>query len=169
MADLDTDQAISEGQLRRHYGLSTTDLPSDFKFVNAFLAPSQGSLDYQQVRFIGLSARVKRLEGSSLRHLAGIAEMRHILGADRNVWVSLAAARRKPRMPDALWKTARGSVAIEYDIGSYSPKQIRDKAMDFRRYSDQLWGTSSRERARHLSHLLRQLSHRHTVHYAPWC
>ena len=155
-SDLETDHAISEGQLRRHYDLSTTDLStSDFKFVKAFLAPSQGSLDYQQVMFIGLSSKLKRLEGSSLRHLAGIAEMRRVLKADTSHWTSLAAARRQPRMPDALWETTEGLVAVEYDVGSYSPKQIRGKAGSFRRYAGQVWGTPSCERAKHLKCLLK--------------
>ena len=167
-SDLETDQVISEGQLRRHYGFTLTDLaPGDFTLVEAFLAASQGSLNYQRVMFIGLSSRLKRLESSSLRHLAGIAEMRHILGADTDCWTSLAAARRQPRMPDALWETARGFVAVEYDVGSYSPCQIRKKARSFRQYVRQVWGTPSRERLRHLNYLLQpaDLSYMYALWY----
>ena len=170
LVDLKTDQAISEGQLRRHYALEIPDLKAkDFTLVKAFLAPSQGSFDYQQVTFIGLSSRLKRLESSSLRHLAGIAEMRRVLAADVDTWTSLAEARRQPHKPDALWATARGFVAIEYDIGSYSPTQIEEKAKSFKRYSGQIWGTPSQERVKHLRYLLGQVSHQYIVYYTSWC
>ena len=170
LINLETDQAISEAQLRRHYALEIPDLKADdFTLVKAFLAPSQGSFNYRKVTFIGLSSKLKRLEASSLRHLAGIAEMRRILAADTNNWTSLAAARRQPHKPDALWVTARGLVGIEYDIGSYSPVQISEKARSFKRYAWQVWGTPSGERAKHLRFLLRQVDCHYEVYRAGWC
>ena len=167
--DLETDQAVSEGQLKRHYGHSVADLPpSDFTIAKVFLAPSQGSLDYQKVMFIGLSSKVRRLEGSSLRHLAGIAEMRRILKADTDHWTSLAAARRQPRMPDALWETAEGLVAVEYDVGSYSPTQIRDKARSFRRYVGQVWGAPSQDRVKHLGHHISNFENHYNTLFVLW-
>ena len=167
-SDPETDHAISEEQLKRHYDFLITDLAvSDFTLVKAFLAPSQGSLDYQKVMFIGLSSKMKRLESSSLRHLAGIAEMRRVLKADTDHWTSLAAARRQPRMPDALWETTRGCVAVEYDVGSYSPTQIQEKVKSFKRYVGQVWGTPSQERMKHLNHLLQSANP--SCVYAPWC
>ena len=167
--DLETDRVLSSGQLKRYYGLSLIELENcNFKSVETFLAPSRGSLCYGQVTFVGLSSRLGRLEGNSLRHLAGIAEMRHVLGAPAGDWTSLAAARQQPRTPDAFWETARGLLAIEYDVGSYSPTQIKEKAKSFKRYAGQIWGTPSRQRVRHLWHLLKPLDRHCVVLFAEW-
>ncbi len=167
--DLATDRVLSSGQLKQYYSLSVNELKdTDLKFVEAFLSPSRGSIRYAQISFVGLSSSIGRLEGNSLRHLAGIAEMRRVLGALPEDWTSLAAARQQPRTPDAFWETERGLLAIEYDVGSYSPTQISEKAKSFKRYAGQVWGAPSRQRVRHLWHLLKPLDSHCVVLYVAW-
>jgi hypothetical protein len=168
-ASLEVDHVLSAGQLERHYGLSLGDLDSEgFTLIEAFLSPSQGSRQYTKVRFVSLYRNHRKLESNALRHLAGVAEVRHVVGGVLGDWRSLAAARGQPLTPDALWETPRGRLAIEYDAGSYSPTQIKDKAKAFRHYAGQVWGTSSRQRVRHLWHLLHLIEHRCIVAFAPW-
>lgn len=167
--DLQTDGALSGGQVHRHYGLSHDCLEdTHLSLVTAFLAPTQGSTCYREMQFVTPSPKLARLNAASLRHLAGVAELRRILGADPSNWQSRAAARYRPHTPDALWQTPRGIFAIEYDVGSYSRSQILRKGSTFRRYKGQIWGTPSRPRVRHLWHLLQPVDRRSVVIYASW-
>ena len=155
IGDLEVDQAISVGQAVRHYGLGADDLPGKVVPIEAFVAATHGGNRYRQVAFVALSKRLARLSGASLRHLSGVAETRRLLGAPPSSWQRLAA-RRRPHRPDALWHSPQGTVAVEYDAGSYSSAQVTLKLDRLRRagYAGQFWGTPSAARRRHLEHLI---------------
>ena len=56
---LEADRVLSSSQLKRHYGLSLDELESgDFKYVEAFLAPSRGSIHYDKVTFVSLVSAI---------------------------------------------------------------------------------------------------------------
>ena len=75
---------------------------------------------YQRVQFVTLERKVARYPAASLRHLAGVAEMRRLIGAPREQWCSEASKRFASEVPDASLGHPRGNVAVEYDAGSYS-------------------------------------------------
>ena len=81
----------------------------------------------------------ERIERPALRHLAGITAMRHALGANADDWENHADRAAAPLIPDALWTPpedhplAGGTVAIEYDAGSYDPQRVYDKLSEFER------------------------------------
>lgn len=168
MLDLQTDRALSDGQLRRHYGLDTSQLGKPFLHCKAFCAPTYGSQAYARVTFVTLERKVTRLGAASLRHLAGAAEMRRLLGAPREAWRSDAQARSAVEVPDALWFTPQGEIAIEYDAGSYSTKRISAKAFAYRRYAGQVWGSPSRKHVAHLTRLLQAVGEKMPPLYALW-
>ncbi|HEX7021327.1 MAG TPA: replication-relaxation family protein [Trueperaceae bacterium] len=163
------DRALSTGQVQRRYGLAESALQaSGLPLATAYLAPTRGSYRYRRVVFVVATRKLARLDPNSLRHLAGVAELRALLGVAGDAWRSAAAARYRPNTPDAFWKSERGTIAIEYDVGSYSRTQILAKARTFLAYASQIWGSSSLARTRHLQHLLEQTDGSARVLYAPW-
>lgn len=167
-ADLEVDHALSEGQVLRHYGLSLTAL-NDFALAEAHLAITRGSYRHQRTNFVVCPSRLTRSTGPSLRHLAGVAEMRRLLGAAPEDWQSVAEARHRLYIPDAAWTTPEGVIAIEYDVGSYGPRQVLTKARTFNSYARQIWGAPTLTRARHLAHLLSAEGLRASAVTAVWC
>ena len=166
--DLEPDQVLSFGQVARHYGLTLSKLPNDVFVFDAFLAPTHHSMAYQRVQFVTLERKVARYPAASLRHLAGIAEMRRLIGAPREQWCSEASKRFTSEMPDAVWASPRGNVAVEYDAGSYSPSKIASKALAFKNYEGQVWGSPSRRRVAHLTALLQNVNEFTPPIFAPW-
>lgn len=166
--DLTVDRALSEGQVLRHYGISVAAL-NGFALAEAYLAVTRGSYRHQHTNFVVCPARLRQATGPSLRHLAGVAEMRRLLGAAPEQWESVAEARHRLYIPDAVWSTPEGTVAIEYDVGSYTPRQVLTKARTFDSYTRQIWGAPTLARTRHLGHLLAAGGLRATAITAVWC
>ena len=81
--DLEADRVLSSGQVARHYDLNLSDLPSSIFAFDAFLALTHHSMAYQRVRFVTLERKVAQYPAASLRHLAGVAEMRRLLSVPR--------------------------------------------------------------------------------------
>lgn len=165
---LEVDRALSAGQVARRYDLDVRRLGKPFVLVEAFAAPTYGSRSYQRVAFVTLERKVGRLNAASLRHLAGVAEVRRALDAPPEAWQNDAAARHGAEVPDALWSTPKGEVAIEYDAGSYGRARITAKALAYGRYAGQVWASPSRKHVRHLSILLPKLGVATPPLYAPW-
>lgn len=166
---LTADRALTSGQLGRYYQLPLQIAEVAGLYIHTVhVAATQGGYQYQAVRFISTDADVTRLDANSLRHLAGVAETRHVLGAPWSVWTSHAGARFQPHEPDATWRTADGVVAIEFDAGSYQRTQIESKAQVFSRYASQVWASSSRARARYLKHTLTTLGVEASVVFVDW-
>lgn len=126
-----------------------------------------GLTKHQQPRsvvFVCSSRAVARLHPNQLRHLAGVAEMRQLLGAKPGAWHSEAERERTLLYPDAVWQTLAGKVAIEFDTGSYNPKQLEQKCWAYaRNYSGQVWGTPSPLRAGRLRYRLAQAANARVI------
>jgi len=167
---LATDQVLSLGQLERHFNLSETDVRRlGVRVFGVAVSKTKGSTRQANYQFVIRKGKQAPQDGATVRHLTGTAEMRHLLGAPHDVWVSDAGRRWAKHKPDALWTTPQGVVAIEYDAGSYDPTRIADKLMSFKAgYVGQIWGTPSRARAEHLRDLARNLVPDLYVLYAPW-
>lgn len=165
---LEVDRALSAGQVARRYDLDVCRLGKPFILVEAFTSATYGSQNYQRVAFVTLERKVSRLNAASLRHLAGVAEMRRYLNAPPEAWQNDAAARHAVEVPDALWLTPEGGIAIEYDAGSYGRARITTKALAYRRYAGQVWASPSRKHVRHLTTLLPMLDVATSPFYAPW-
>ena len=123
---------------------------------------------YQRVQFVTLERKVTRYPAASLRHLAGITEMRRLIGAPREQWRFEASTRFASEVPDAVWTRPQGDTAIEYDAGSYSASKITSKALAFKRYEGQVWGSPSRRRVAHLTALLQNVNEFAPPIFAPW-
>ncbi|WP_114313605.1 hypothetical protein [Thermus caldifontis] len=143
------DGVWTSGQVER-WGL---EVPSSARVVEGYL----GLTHYQKsrpVRFFVKESLI-HLPLTTLRHLAGVAEMRLLLGVDPPFWRVFHRQVHPVEEPDAVWFTPNGPVAVEYDVGSYSRGRVRAKAVAFAtRYVGQVWGTPAKERARTLVLLL---------------
>ncbi len=167
---LATDHVLSVGQLARHHDLSEEEARS--LGVRAFavsLSKTQSSNCYDLYRFVIRKGKRAPEDGGTVRHLTGAAEMRYLLGADHDSWISDAGKQRVKSKPDATWTKPEGVIAIEYDSGCYDPKRIADKLMSFKAgYTSQIWGTPSKDRVGTIKKLARNIVPDLEVHFAPW-
>jgi hypothetical protein len=106
-------------------------------------------------RFFLASARMRHMKDPYLAHHAGLAEMRQQLGVmpDKKIWQLEPRSRLSYEQPDALWHSPYGTVAIEYDTGSYSSLTIQKKREAFRDrgFSATVWGVPSVKRQQRLT------------------
>lgn len=166
---LGTDHVLSVAQLERHYGMSEAEARAlGARVFIKSVSKTTNSID-ERHRFIAPGRKHMHLDDASLRHLTGVAEMRQLLGAPHDAWVSDAAKRHARSVPDATWTTPEGVIAIEYDAGSYGPEQITDKLRSFKaNYVGQRWGTPIMKRVAHLKKLAASTEPELVVFYAPW-
>ena len=104
----------------------------------------------------GMGARPSVAGEREFAHSAGLAELRWLLGADRErvvkedglrAWAA-ASGRWTEAMPDALWWNGDELVALEYDHGSYGPALVARKLRALASLADRVvWGTSVASRA----------------------
>lgn len=167
-ADLEVDRVLSEGQLIRHYGCVVADLSQNAFVFSAYLAPTHHSMSYGKFQFVTLERKVTALAASAIRHLAGVAEMRRLLNAPREQWRCQTRISFASEQPDALWERPEGDIAIEYDAGSYSPQQIRQKVYSFKHFKGQIWGSPSQRRVNHLDSFLQEAGETVASIFAPW-
>jgi Replication-relaxation len=149
---LQTDLALTERQVRHHYGLEIPDcLERGLSVLALELAPTTSSTQKRPVRIVTLEP-AERFD-FEWRHLVGVAEMRHRLGANPEDWHGLNHAAQTA--PDAVWQRGLETWAIEFDAGSYSRAVVAQKVLRFRAaYDHQIWATASEARARTLTPLL---------------
>ncbi|WP_448376672.1 hypothetical protein [Fervidobacterium sp.] len=168
LEDLRVDLALSEGQVLAWYDLSLETLfPMSGKIftekglsLREVLLPEGRSL--RRVRFLAVDLLAKA-QSTTLRHLAGLATLRRLLGA-REGWRVNPEVRAD--RPDAVW----GQVAVEYDAGEYSVPTLRRKLGAFEAYPAQLWGTVSPRRRRLILELAKEMriQNLEEVFEAPW-
>ncbi len=160
------DLALSEGQVARWYRLSLEEAASSFPARGtvrsvALRLPGKG---VATVRFL-VHPRLREASSGTLRHLAGLAEMRRLLGVPPEAWT--LGAEPGSTIPDALW----GDVVVEYDAGEYPRPVLRNKLAAFERRAPlQVWGTVSDRRRELILRLAGEMSIRnlHQVLVAPW-
>jgi hypothetical protein len=130
----------------------------------AWVPPTARSRRLARVEFVLL--RDRELPPASLRHVCGIAEMRHMLLPGLLSWKPLAPhALIDTGEPDALGEDPLGVFAVEYDAGSYTPEQVARKAEAYRSaYGRQVWGAPTSPRAAWLRSLVPDAE----VLHAPW-
>ena len=167
---LATDHVLSVGQLRRHHGMSEEEAWSlGARAFAVSLSKTQSSNRYGLYRFVARKGKRVPDDGGTVRHLTGAAELRYLLGAPHDAWVSDAGKQRVKSKPDAIWTTPEGVVAIEYDSGCYDPERIVTKLTSFKAgYASQIWGTPSKDRINTIKKLARNIAPGLEVHYAPW-
>jgi hypothetical protein len=168
LEDLRVDLALSEGQVLAWYGLSLEKLfpTSGMSFLKneallrEVLLPEGRFL--RKVRFIALKG-LKDAQATSLRHLAGVATMRRLLGVKEGWRVNPGVGVDRP---DALW----GEVAVEYDAGEYSVPTLRRKLGAFEGYPAQVWGVASGRRRGLILRLAEEMGIQNLVEVleAPW-
>lgn len=167
---LETDITLSLSQLRRHYGLTTeasralgllTHMPKVGRTKQSVGRP---------IRFFLLSKhrRYASLKGHDLRHLAGIAEMRHRLKAPSRDWLTHSLGTPQGGVPDAEWQYKHERAAIEFDAGSYDRAKLTAKAEAFSRYDEQIWGAATEGRVTYLREHFVQAGIHAMVIFACW-
>lgn len=158
--DLELDLALSEGQIYRWYGLSLKNLFPTWGTVREVVL-GVGAAP-RLVRFL-VHPRLQEASPTTLRHLAGLAEVRRLLGV-REGWEVLFQG--DGYRPDALWK----GMAVEYDAGEYSPKTLRVKLGAFEAYPAQIWGTTSESRRRRILRYAQEMGIQNPLQVlvAPW-
>jgi hypothetical protein len=142
---LETDLVLSERQVWRHYGATLEDCERNGYAVRSVLvAPTVHRKATRPVQFVSLEPQT--LEDYELRHLAAVAEVRHVLRADPRNWRVVQHAASTS--PDAIWRHGLETWAIEFDAGAYSRATLLEKARSFRaRYDDHIWAVASVSRA----------------------
>lgn len=149
------DLALSEGVLRRWYGLSLEEVEGE-GMVREVLGPG-----LRPVRFL-VHEKAKDLSWDALRHLSGLAELRHRLGVKEDWKVNPKGLRDKP---DALWQ----GMAVEYDAG-YPMVEVREKLGRYETYPGQIWGVHAGARQHALLGLAAKMGIKNLVQVleAPW-
>ncbi|NJK43598.1 MAG: hypothetical protein HC933_04395, partial [Pleurocapsa sp. SU_196_0] len=125
---LETDVALSERQLMRHYGNTLEACrQAGLTMQSALIAPTVHRQTQHAVNFVLLETRERT--GFELRHLAAIAEARHLLQADTRDWQTIEHANRSS--PDAVWQRDGESWAVEFDAGAYAVSTLLEKVQAF--------------------------------------
>ena len=139
--DLETDLALSERQVVRHYGLMLEDcFEAGLEVQSVLIAPTVHRKATREVNFVLLEPR--DFAPFELRHFAGIAEARHHLQADARDWQVMQHAVQTS--PDASWQRGNEMWAVEFDAGAYSRATVLEKAQAFRAgFDGQVWAVSS--------------------------
>ena len=142
--DLETDLALSERQVVRHYGLMLEDcFKAGLKVQSVLIAPTVHRKATREVNFVLLEPR--DFAPFELRHFAGIAEARQHLQADARDWQVMQHAAQTS--PDASWQRGIETWAVEFDAGAYSRATVLEKAQAFRAgFDGQVWAVSSSQR-----------------------
>jgi hypothetical protein len=149
---LETDLALTERQAQRQHSVNFEECcDAGLTITPAFIAPTARSSRRRWVNFVSLEPL--NLEGFELRHIAGVAELRHLLGADPRSWQVLGHAAETS--PDAMWHRGLEIWAVEFDAGAYTLKTVQRKARAFEAgFDGQVWGVASSERAQVLGDVL---------------
>lgn len=177
-ADLVVDRVIGASAARAHYGVSKERAAAAGLLVRElWLGRTARSKVAEEPRpTVIVSPREKRLltaRESTLRHLAGVTATRLHVGAPAAAWRNEGGAPLALLEPDGYWQRPdvhEGAVwAIEYDTGSYSSKQVRQKMLEFRRtHGYQVWGVASEKRVPLVERLRLGTDSPGQVHYVPW-
>lgn len=151
--DLQVDHVLSAGQLRRRYGLvldgrGARDLGlcwTERTVTTVHNSPSS----VLHLGFVVLPD-LHRAEGWRLGHAAGTAEVRSLLGVERESWRSTAAeVGFHTATPDAVFASSAGLAAVEFDTGSYGREVVQTKLRAHCAFpGGAVWATSGERRSR---------------------
>ena len=155
---LETDKALTGRQLWHYHGIHPK-LLTGLGRREVTLSPRHGWTDRPiTVQFYGLrQSDLDRLRVTDLRHLAGIAKIRHQLAVPADNWSVVSHGRRSRQeqglrtdtdfLPDAEYVDAAGLIAVEFDASTYTTSRVREKLAAFgTHYDGVVWGTVSKSR-----------------------
>jgi glutamyl/glutaminyl-tRNA synthetase len=114
----------------------------------------------QKVTFLCHDERTAQRPGTTLRHMAGVAEMRYKLGSPRWALTLLNNPNSRSistQIPDATWYAIghQNAIAIEFDTGSQALKTISEKAAVYwQEQRTQIWAAPSARRANSILNIL---------------
>jgi hypothetical protein len=94
------DRTISEGQLMRHHGLALKDLGKRFIKNRIVIEHSSAAKKSHQVTMVSVEPLNDPIY--TLRHAAGLAEMRHLLEVEPEYWITERRFEQSIN-PDAVW------------------------------------------------------------------
>ncbi len=163
------DGVLSSAQLKAYFNATRRDV----LMAKGYAIPARTSYTYYGVRakryvFYSLSKRYCFDRPNDLRHLAGLAAMRHMLDAPEDQWSIPQTNQRKYGVPDGVWKYGERRLAIEFDAGGYSKTQVVEKAFNFSSYHEQVWGTQVPGRKKYLEGILGTLGVTYNVLDVQW-
>lgn len=168
---LESDRAVTAAQARSLSRVTTKAArQAGLYVITRTVKEHCNSNQNHTVRFITHDPKVAKYDGNRLRHLAGTAALRQQLDIHPSRWLSDAGAAAATFVPDAVWESPAGRVAVEYDAGSYSKETVMAKGLAFAEFEGgQLWGVASAGRVPFVVAALREagVSNARVVH-APW-
>jgi hypothetical protein len=155
---LECDGVLTATQLRRHHGCLLKQIQqAGGKVATVPVTATRYGTHVYKVRFVTLERRLLSLPSTELRHLAGLAELRTLLGAPTTAWTRHEGLVHSKGRPDALWHQGEKTIAVEFDAGGYSHKKIVKKVLAFRARADaQVWGSASLLHAELIQTILEQ-------------
>ncbi|NJK44432.1 MAG: hypothetical protein HC933_09240 [Pleurocapsa sp. SU_196_0] len=155
-AALQCDLALTTGQVARFYGLHLHPQALEhegFSLTTRTIAPTARSREsaLREVSFVTLEPDARA--GHALRHLVGVAELRHRLQARVGDW--RVQEYGAIITPDAEWHRGSSRIAVEFDASRYALATVHEKAQYFRNAFDgQVWAVSSQTRRNSLTAVL---------------
>jgi hypothetical protein len=135
--DLSTDLVQPLSRVLAESGLSPRAISREFHVFDVFVETATHHARASRTTCVAVEPLERR--ATEIRHLLGIASMRRELGVPPEHWRLYEAY--DPIAPDAEWRVPHGTIAIEFDAGSYSRQVIVTKTLQFgAAYRDQVWG-----------------------------
>jgi hypothetical protein len=141
---LETDIVLPLSRALSMTGLSPRMLSREFH-ISEILVESRAYV-VPAVRTGIISEKPLNLKPTGIRHLLGVAAMRRNLNVAPEHWQVNTLVEQVS--PDAEWTSPGGLVAIEFDVGFYSPRSIQRKARLFKAAyrGGLIWGVCSKSR-----------------------
>lgn len=168
---LESDRAMTAAQARSLYRVTAKAArAAGLHVITRTVKEHCNSNRNHTVRFITNDPKIAKYDGNRLRHLAGAVALRQQLDVHPSRWCSDAGAAAATFVPDAVWESGRGRVAVEYDAGSYSRETVFEKGRAFAEFEGgQVWGVASAGRLPFVREVLREagVAGVRVVH-APW-
>lgn len=168
---LESDRAMTAAQARSLYRVTAKAAREAGAYVITRTVKEHcNSNRNHTVRFLTHDPKVAKYDGNRLRHLAGTVALRQQLDVHPSRWVSDAGAALATFVPDAVWESESGRVAVEYDAGSYSRETVMEKGRAFMEFEGgQVWGVASEGRVPFVVATLREAGVVNVrVLHAPW-
>lgn len=151
--ELEHDRAWTNVQLVSRYGRFTSEQLLGVGLLRFYrvVPVRHGVRVGKRVAFWCCSRALCGAGDSAVQHAVGVAGARHLLEVPLNRWVLGGRKVRGEPEPDAVWVRGEELVAVEYDFGTYSRTQVREKALRFvERFDDQVWVCPTPGRAEYL-------------------
>lgn len=167
---LETDKVLTVDQCLRHFGTEPRTLPRlGLHTFTHDVGRTTHCIREPSWRFVTHERRFKNLRTSSLRHLAGLAEMRLRLKADPRDWLVFLKRPDQGRMPDGQYSYKGERCALEFDAGSYKRDRVLEKMRAYAQaFDSQLWGAGTDARISYLQACASDVPGKIYVMSAPW-